>query len=235
MAFVTLLVFALAWSVLTRVSEANGPPQPYRVQAGDTLWSIASRHGITVAQLVEANRNKVPDQNIIYAGETLSIPGAVGASGGSPPAQPAGSPSPAASNVDVGTILSETARAYGLDPALVQALAWQESGWQQHVVSSSGAVGVMQVMPATGGWVSSELVGRPLDIQGSVAENVLAGVVYLEWLIRYTGSESQALAAYYQGPSSVSRDGWFGETYQYVANINSIRSHIQLYGAPPRQ
>ena len=41
LALVTLLVLVLAWSVLTRVSEANGPPQPYRVQPGDTLWSIA--------------------------------------------------------------------------------------------------------------------------------------------------------------------------------------------------
>jgi LysM repeat protein len=43
-AFVTLLVTVLAWSVLTRVSEATGTPQPYRVQAGDTLWSIAAEH-----------------------------------------------------------------------------------------------------------------------------------------------------------------------------------------------
>jgi LysM repeat protein len=43
-AFVTLLVMVLAWSVLTRVSEATGTPQPYRVQAGDTLWSIAADH-----------------------------------------------------------------------------------------------------------------------------------------------------------------------------------------------
>ncbi|HET8652186.1 MAG TPA: LysM peptidoglycan-binding domain-containing protein [Gaiellaceae bacterium] len=43
-AFVTLLVMALAWSVLTRVSEATGTPQPYRVQTGDTLWSIAADH-----------------------------------------------------------------------------------------------------------------------------------------------------------------------------------------------
>jgi LysM repeat protein len=41
-AFVALLVMVLAWSVLTRVSEANGTPQPYRVQAGDTLWTIAA-------------------------------------------------------------------------------------------------------------------------------------------------------------------------------------------------
>ena len=41
LAFVVFLVMVLAWSVLTRVSEATGTPQPYRVQAGDTLWSIA--------------------------------------------------------------------------------------------------------------------------------------------------------------------------------------------------
>lgn len=42
--FVTLLVMVLAWSVLTRVSEATGTGQAYRVEAGDTLWSIASEH-----------------------------------------------------------------------------------------------------------------------------------------------------------------------------------------------
>ncbi|HEX7254905.1 MAG TPA: LysM peptidoglycan-binding domain-containing protein [Gaiellaceae bacterium] len=43
-AFVAFLVMVLAWSVLTRVSEATGTPQPYRVEAGDTLWSIAADH-----------------------------------------------------------------------------------------------------------------------------------------------------------------------------------------------
>ncbi|HEX2293268.1 MAG TPA: LysM peptidoglycan-binding domain-containing protein [Gaiellaceae bacterium] len=43
-AFVLMLVIVLAWSVLTRVSEATGTPEPYRVQAGDTLWTIADEH-----------------------------------------------------------------------------------------------------------------------------------------------------------------------------------------------
>jgi LysM repeat protein len=42
--FVTCLVMVLAWSVLTRVSEGAGAGAAYRVQAGDTLWSIAARH-----------------------------------------------------------------------------------------------------------------------------------------------------------------------------------------------
>jgi len=40
----TFLATVLAWSVLTRVSEGAGAGQPYRVQPGDTLWSIAARH-----------------------------------------------------------------------------------------------------------------------------------------------------------------------------------------------
>ncbi|HEY8192855.1 MAG TPA: LysM peptidoglycan-binding domain-containing protein [Gaiellaceae bacterium] len=42
-AFVTFLAMVLAWSVLTRVSEGAGAGAPYRVQAGDTLWSIAAQ------------------------------------------------------------------------------------------------------------------------------------------------------------------------------------------------
>jgi LysM repeat protein len=41
---VTFLVTMLAWSVLARGSEGAGAGQPYRVRAGDTLWSIAARH-----------------------------------------------------------------------------------------------------------------------------------------------------------------------------------------------
>lgn len=207
----------------TTVQSASGS---YTVQPGDTMWGIASQFGISVAQLVELNRDQVPDQNMILAGQTLTVPG-------DGVAEPASQPAPG-SGGNVDDLLRESALAYGLDPALIKALAWQESGWQQHVVSSSGALGVMQVMPATGGWVATELVGRPLDIANSVSDNVLAGVVYFEWLMRYTGSEELALAAYYQGPGSVSYNGLFAETQQYVDNIQSIRSYIQQHGAPPR-
>jgi N-acetylmuramoyl-L-alanine amidase len=207
----------------------------YTVQPGDSLWSIASRFGISVAQLVEANRDRVADHHLIYPGQQLAIPGGAGGGAVQAPSQPADTTSGQfAPSGDVGSILHDTAVAYGLDPALVKAIAWQESGWQQHVVSSAGALGVMQVMPATGGWISSELVGRPLDIQGSVSENVLAGVVYLEWLLRYTGDENQAIAAYYQGPGSVGRIGWYDDTHSYVASVQAIRSHIHTHGVPPR-
>jgi N-acetylmuramoyl-L-alanine amidase len=204
----------------------------YTIQYGDTLWSIASRHQLSVAQLIEANRDLVSDQDVIFPGSELRIPGRGGQSVDAAPA-PA-QPEPSALTRDqIGIILDKTARAYGLDPALVKAIAWQESGWQQHVVSSSGALGVMQVMPATGGWVATELVGRPLDIANNASENILAGVVYLEWLMRYTGDEALAIASYYQGPGSVSRNGLFLDTEQYVQNVYSLRNHFWTYGTPP--
>lgn len=215
----------------------------YTVQSGDTMWSIASKFGITVAQLVEANRDAIQDQNLIHPGQQLDIPGGAGGSvsGADTPAPQAVSPAeettdqpaqPVSDNVE--SILHETALAYGLDPALVKAVAWQESGWNQGSVSSSGALGIMQVMPTTGGWISQSLVGRQLDIAGNASENVLAGVVYLEWLIRYTGSEEQALAAYYQGPGSVGQRGWYDDTHHYVDQVKAIRAHLQQHGVPPR-
>jgi N-acetylmuramoyl-L-alanine amidase len=231
------LLLAASTSAQPADATPNASPvtDAYTVQPGDSLWSIASRFGITVAQLVEANRDHVPDQNLIFPGQQLVIPGGAGGAGaGADTPTPQADPAPASGSGDIGSLLNQTAVAYGLDPALVQAIAWQESGWQQGVVSSSGALGVMQVMPATGGWISSELVGRQLDIQGSTSDNILAGVVYLEWLIRYTGSEDQAIASYYQGPNAVSSFGWYGETYTYVDSVKSIRSYIHAYGTPPR-
>jgi len=75
-AFITLLVMALAWSVMTRVSEATGSSQPYRVQAGDTLWSIAvrrysgdPRQGVWVIQ-----RANGLGRSTLTPGQTLRLP-----------------------------------------------------------------------------------------------------------------------------------------------------------------
>ena len=51
---------------------------------------------------------------------------------------------------------------YGIDPSLARALAWMESGLQQHVVSSVGAQGVMQLLPTTWDYVETVLVGHPV-------------------------------------------------------------------------
>ena len=203
------------------------PTETYTIQPGDTLWSIAVARGLTVDAILAANP-AIADANRIYAGHTLTLPG------GAVPL-PTGSAGANGSTRDVRQIIERYANDYGLDPLLVQALAWQESGWQQHVISSSGAIGVMQVLPDTGAWVSQFVVGRPLDIRGSVEDNVLAGTAYLRWLINHFGGSLElALAGYYQGPGSVARTGVLAETNRYVQNILAIRDYIANHGVPPR-
>jgi soluble lytic murein transglycosylase len=99
-----------------------------------------------------------------------------------------------------------------LDPYLVAAVARAESGWDPEAVSSAGAVGLMQLMPATAGWISG------LDgWQGSddpdltdPEDSLELGAFYLAFLVRYFGGDTRrALAAYNAGQGTVSR--WLKE------------------------
>ena len=76
---------------------------------------------------------------------------------------------------------------YGVDPQLARALAWMESGFQHDVVSSVGAIGVMQLLPETWEFVDTVLLGirTPRNYQG----NVRAGVRYLRWQLDEFGGD----------------------------------------------
>jgi peptidoglycan hydrolase-like protein with peptidoglycan-binding domain len=114
------------------------------------------------------------------------------------------------------------ARHYGIHPPLVKALAWMESGFQPHVRSPAGAWGVMQVTSGTWSYVEMFLIGRrvPRTIDG----NVQVGVAYLhELLHEFRFHERKALAAYYQGASSVRRIGVYAETRAFVADVVALK------------
>jgi soluble lytic murein transglycosylase-like protein len=121
------------------------------------------------------------------------------------------------------SMIAETARAHGLDPALLQAVAWQESRGRMSAVSVRGALGVMQLMPGT----AAELNVDPLD----VSDNIRGGALYLRrQLDRFGGSVPLALAAYNAGPGAVLRFGGippYRETQNYVATI------LGRWRAPP--
>jgi soluble lytic murein transglycosylase-like protein len=129
---------------------------------------------------------------------------------------------PAPSRLAVRLLIRSTARAVGVDPALALAVAQQESGFQQRVVSPADAIGVMQVLPSTGRWVGNAVVGRPLDLL-DVEDNVLAGVTLLRVLGR-AAPTPQAVAGYYQGLASVRRNGMLPDTRRYVANVLRLRA-----------
>jgi len=127
-----------------------------------------------------------------------------------------------AAPVGVRALLGHWARVYGVDPRLVRALAWQESGYQPGLVSPSGARGVMQVLPGTRRYVETVLLRRRAP--SSVSGGIQVGVVFLRELLReFHGSESLALAAWYQGPRSVRRDGVAAGTRTFVANVLALR------------
>ena len=61
-------------------------------------------------------------------------------------------------------MIVDTARRHGVPPNLALAVSWQESGWQMHRTSSAHAIGAMQVLPATGAWMSL-YADRPLKLE----------------------------------------------------------------------
>ncbi len=129
-----------------------------------------------------------------------------------------------ATRAEVRRLVARTARRHGLEPQLALAIAWHESGWQQHRVSSAGALGVMQVMPATGRWLSS-LEGRRLHLR-RLRDNVLAGVLLLKMLRAQVGTR-RTMAAYYQGLGSVQAYGLYADTRLYVASVAAVRTRLR--------
>jgi soluble lytic murein transglycosylase-like protein len=111
--------------------------------------------------------------------------------------------------------------------SLADAVGWQESGFNNDLVSATGAVGVMQIEPGTWDWINRTLTaGTPLN-PSSAADNVRAGSLLLHSLINQTGSLSMAAAGYYQGLASVQANGMYADTQQYV---NDVMSLFQSYG-----
>lgn len=181
----------------------------YTVQPGDTLSEVARDHGVSVAALAGANGIEDPDH--VLAGTTLSLPDDATAAGGP---------------VDAEALLTRVARRHGWSPRFVKALAWQESGWDQSRRSRAGALGIMQVMPGTGTFVSDHLVGRQLDLEDP-RDNVEAGVVFLQHLWELTdGDPEMTLAGYYQGLRSVREHGMHDHTERYVDNVLALRDRF---------
>jgi len=131
-----------------------------------------------------------------------------------PSALPPGCPS--ISQVDVKAIIDREAQRHKMDSRLVQAVVETESGYSPCAVSVAGAMGLMQLMPAT---AASLHVSNPYDPN----QNITAGTQYLKQMIdRYGGDISKALAAYNSGPTRVDAAGGIPpipETQEYVRKI----------------
>lgn len=208
----------------------------YTVRRGDTPSGLAVRFHAWTAEVVEMNGP------VLRVGERIKIPVVVAAArqdGGAADAPSSSAPSGASdsasrssssstqagpSRAAVRRVIAATARRHGVDPDLALAVAWQESGWQMHHVSSAGAIGAMQVLPATGRWMSG-VVSRPLNLR-DVEDNATAGVVLLDLLLE-RARPRVAVAGYYQGLAGVRRHGMYRDTKRYVANVLALHRQFE--------
>lgn len=221
------------------------------VAPGETLPGIAARHQMSPGTLRRAN--SMDDDSFLKVGELLLLRDSTARRHRTPPEPPSdiphvassaqiegirpnvlaaarlnkftllqrAHPSPAQARLIVASIAEEL----GADPALMQAVAAQESGFQHTTVSAGNAIGIMQVTPRSGRW-ASDIVGRSLDLL-DLADNIVAGTVILGWLVETAESENEALAGYYQDLRSVRSEGLLPETKAFVRAVQMQRQRMQ--------
>jgi soluble lytic murein transglycosylase-like protein len=211
----TLAPDGIAGPFTYRALANRVPVRTHVVQPGESFYSIAGRYSVSPWQL--ARRNRLSLMNVIVPGQKLVLPrgAVVRAQRATPP--------PAPSRDAVRWALDHWAGVYGVDPKLVRALAWMESGFQHDVVSSVGALGVMQLLPESWDFVDQVLLG--VRTPRTYAGNVRAGVRFLRWQLDQVGGDVRlALAGWYQGARAVREHGVYGETKVFVRIV------LALYG-----
>jgi soluble lytic murein transglycosylase-like protein len=222
-AAVALVATLLGSTTAEAVVRTAAPPAPaapartYVVRAGDNLETIAKRFSTTVRAL--AGANKVRNFNLVVIGTKLTIP-APTVVPGKGPARLQAHPE----RLSLTPRFDYWARQYAVPPDLLKGLAWYESGWQNHVVSSTGAVGVGQLMPFTSAFVSTQLLGNPALDPKKVDDNIRMSARFLRFLLDRTGGvPTLALAAYYQGLARTQQGKFFEDTKRYVAGVGAAR------------
>ncbi|MEO7870676.1 MAG: LysM peptidoglycan-binding domain-containing protein [Candidatus Limnocylindria bacterium] len=206
----------------------SAPPSPsapaavvHRVGSGENLTLIAQRYGTTIGAMVKANG--IGNPSFLRVGQLLTIPGAA-TSAGSESAMPSSMAALVTARDSIRQLIAAEATAQGVPVAFALALAWQESGWQPTVVSSGGAVGVMQLTPPTADWVASTMLDAPINL-ADPASNARAGVRLLRhYFDRYGGDRVMVLAAYYQGQTGADRHGVYPMTRPYIASILALEA-----------
>lgn len=173
--------------------------ETYRVGRGEGVFETARRFGVDPTAL--ARTNGIGVNAPIAEGDEMVVPGRL---------------------PRMNALVSFVAADVGVDARLLRAVAWAESKWHQDRVSPTGAVGVMQIEPFTGEWVSRHIAGTQLDIWRA-QDNVAAGAMLLRHLMtKHEADIAATLAGYYQGDASVATHGVYDDTRRYQREVQAL-------------
>ena len=218
----------LARPIAVKVHTTRGHHHRHRVlaaahhvvRAGESLSSIARRYHTTVSKL--ARMNHLDPAHVLLIGTRLRVPHVRHGHVATPTTRVAYRTQSVAS---VRSLLDRWAAHYGVSIHLVRALAWMESGYNNHLVSNVGARGIMQLLPSTFRFAESVLIGHHLRHDAS--GNVRAGVAYLAHLLRdFHGNTRLALAGWYQGERAVRKHGVYKVSKTFVTDVLALAQRM---------
>ena len=193
------------------------------VRAGESLSSIARRYHTTVAKL--ARRNHLDPSRFLLIGTRLKVPHVRHAAATHHVSTTQHVAYRTQSVSSVRALLDHWSAHYGVSSHLVRALAWMESGYNNHLVSSVGARGIMQLLPSTFRFAETVLVGH--RIRHNANGNVRAGVAYLSHLLRdFHGNRRLALAGWYQGEGAVRKHGVYKVSKTFVKDVLALEARM---------
>ncbi len=217
--------------------------ESYTVQPGDVLWRLSMEHHTNIWAVSQVNH--IPNPNLIYVDQCLVFPNQLDdpdpddsnvassaatpaaatpkpatttttrAAGGSVSVAP---PQPQAGNTRA--LLTQAANDHGVAPALVMAIAWHESGWDQNARGRSGEIGLMQILPGTGAMLNAAH-GTSYDIW-TTSGNAELGAMFLRDLLNTEhGCLTCAISAYNEGPGNFAAHGYLN-WQSYVAPVLAL-------------
>lgn len=196
----------------------------YTVRWGDTLSGIGWRYHTSYWTLSRVN--SIRNVNLIYVNQRLCIPYRLSGSPGGRLSSGLLSNGVVlwyaydalqwSTRPQVVALLHRAAAVFGLPSNLLLAIAWQESGWYQHVIAWDGGIGVMQLMPYTATSINwgTGIRRDPYHLW----DNIMLGATYLRWLWNsFHGNLVKVISAYNEGGWAVIHRGIFN--WRYVNNV----------------
>ena len=201
------------------VARAPNPTVTHVVRTGDTLTALAVRYQTSVTALQRLN--KLGSRTVITVGRRLVVP---------LPENWAHVPERLRAHPDrlaLVPVFDRWATRNAIPTDLLKATTYLESGWNNAKVSSTGAVGIGQLMPATAAFIERDLIGVDLDPRRA-DDNIRMSARYLRFLLRGAeGDVSLALMRYYQGIGSLGRNGAYPQTRQYARDVIALRRQFR--------